>query len=75
MAVCQMMLVSCIMLFAAIYCTIDQHRALLKGQAVSLFLSAHVLASAQGEMIEKSQVNAAMVGTFTSIVLAVVGGL
>ena len=75
MALCDMLIVVVIVAFALCYCSVEQHQALLRGQVLALFFSAHLLGSSQGEMIQPSQLKAGMIGTFVSILLAVVGAL
>lgn len=70
---CDAMLVPVVMLFALFFCTIDQHRSLLRGQAVALFVSQIVLSSRQADMMDPEYVKTSMIGTFSSIVLSVAG--
>ena len=69
------MLVPVVMIFSLFFCTKDQHRSLLQGQVVALFVSQIILSSSQAEMIAKEEVQASRVGTFASIVLSIAGSL
>ena len=56
-------------------CTIEQHRSVLRAQAVSLFVSQIVLSSRQADMMDPEYVKTSMIGTFSSIVLSVAGSM
>ena len=75
LTLCDAMLVPIVMIFALFFCPVTQHRSLLYGQAVSLFVSQIILASSQADMMDNDYVKTSMVGTFSNIVLSVAGSM
>lgn len=75
-AACQQMLwVSLILGGSVLLANENQHKRLLTGQALVLFISQIMLAGSQGAKIEESQVKAGGVATFFSIALSLVGAV
>ena len=72
---CDALLIAAVMLFALIFGSMDQHRWMLHGHAIMLFLSLLMLSSRQAEMMPADQVKSAKISTFSSIVLTMVGSL
>lgn len=73
LAVCNMGIVVLLFGFALYFCDSHQHKAVLYGQALVLFLSQLMLASPQGAKIESDQTEAGIVGTFVFIMVAFAG--
>jgi len=74
-AVCDMMLTCFLLAFALRFCTTEQHKLILWGQAVILFVSQAMLASSQGEQMEGDMALAGSIGTFVFILIAILGAL
>ena len=72
-ALVSMMWVTLILGWSTLMATADQHKVLLKGQAISLFVSQILLTFSQGEMIPPEQVKAGGIGTFLCIVVSILG--
>jgi hypothetical protein len=75
MAVCDMMLTAFLLVFALRFCTTEQHKVLLAGQALILFISQIMLSTSQGEQMDADMALAGSIGTFVFIVIAIVGVL
>lgn len=75
MAVCDMMLAAMLLVFALRFCTTEQHKLVLGGQALILFVSQIMLATWQGEQMDNDMAVAGSIGTFVFIVIAIVGAL
>jgi len=63
-----------ILLFAVTFCTVDQHRVLLKAHVAALFVSQIIYSTKrQGDEMAQEHVQRSMVTTFCNIVLSLVG--
>lgn len=74
-AICDMMMVSFLLLFCLKYYTAEQHKLILAGQAGTLFISQIMLAGKQGDMLDHEMALAGSIGTFFFIVIAILGAL
>mmetsp|Transcript_4122 Transcript_4122/g.6889 ORF Transcript_4122/g.6889 Transcript_4122/m.6889 type:complete len:283 (+) Transcript_4122:1-849(+) len=75
MAVCDMTLAAFLLIFALRFCTTEQHKLVLAGQAVILFISQIMLATSQGDHMDADMALAGSIGTFVFIVIAIMGAL
>jgi hypothetical protein len=75
LAVCDMMISGALLSFALQYYTGEQHKIVLCGQAVVLLITQFMLASQQGDKLEKEMARSGAIGTFVFILVAVVGAL
>mmetsp|Transcript_23966 Transcript_23966/g.55906 ORF Transcript_23966/g.55906 Transcript_23966/m.55906 type:complete len:217 (-) Transcript_23966:193-843(-) len=73
--VCDMMIVVCLLLFSLRFCTGEQHKVVLYGQGVVLFVSQIMLATKQGEKMRGDVALGGSIGVFMSILVAAVGAL
>ena len=74
-AVCDMMIVSFLLLFCLRYYTAEQHKLILAGQAGNLFITQIMLAGKQGDMLNHDVALAGSIGTFFFILIAIFGAL
>ena len=69
------MVVVCTILFSLRYCTGEEHKIVLCGQGTVLFVSQIMLATSQGERIQREVVVGGSIGVFVSILVAVLGAM
>jgi magnesium-transporting ATPase (P-type) len=74
-AVCDMMLVCFVLLFALCFCETEHHKLILWGQAGILFVSQIMLAGWQGEQMATDMTMAGSIGTFVFVLIAIIGAL
>jgi L-lactate permease len=68
------MMMACGILGAALRFYESEHlKIVLYGQVLALFVSQIMLAGSQGEMIDETQTQAGVIGTFVSILVGIVG--
>jgi hypothetical protein len=72
-AVCDMVLVALIFLFAFRFCNVEQQKLVLCGHAFVLFISQVMLSSSQGERIDSKSRVSGSIGTFLFMLIALLG--
>lgn len=72
-AVTQMLWATLILGFSVLLATPEQQKFLLKGEALSLFVTLVLLSGEQGSKMDATQTRAACVGTFFSMLIALFG--
>lgn len=72
-AVAAMMWACLILGWSTLMATAEQHKVLLLGQALALFVSQIMLAGSQGEMVQPDQVKAGGVASFLCIIVSLLG--
>jgi hypothetical protein len=75
MSLCDMMIAAALLAAALRFYDPDQLKIVLWGQVAALLVSQAMLAGSQGEMIAEEQLRAGGIGTFVSILVALVGAL
>jgi magnesium-transporting ATPase (P-type) len=75
MAICDMMIAAFLLAAALRFYDPNQLKIVLYGQLLSMLLSQVMLSGGQGELISSDQARSGAIGTFVSILVALVGAL
>ena len=72
-AVSQMFWVAVILGTSIVLATPDQHKSMLLGETISLFIALYLMSGDQGARMDPAQARAACIGTFFSMLIAMFG--
>lgn len=70
-----MMIVVWLLVFCLRFCTGDQHKIILYGEGLMLFITQVMLATSQGEVMKDDVVVGSSIGVFVALLVLVVGAL